>query len=212
MDLNFDFDDQLEKLAKVPRTIRMAVVAAILVGVASGYWFFMYQPKADEVAMLRANAQQLQRKLSNIRAVASNVGEFEVEVAELERELEKALKQLPDSKQFEDLLRDISTAGKQVGVKITSLSREPEVTHDFYAEVPFRIAIEGNYHDLARFFERVGRLPRIVNVGALRVSVATEDRLGTQLRVEGTATTFRFLNEVPRAASATPRVSLRGRA
>jgi type IV pilus assembly protein PilO len=97
-------------------------------------------------------------------------------------------------------------------VKITSLSREPEVTHDFYAEVPFRIAIEGNYHDLARFFERVGRLPRIVNVGALRVSVATEDRLGTQLRVEGTATTFRFLNEVPRAASATPRVSLRGKA
>ena len=44
------------------------------------------------------------------------------------RELEKALKQLPDGKQFEDLLRDISTAGKQVGVKITSLSREPGPT------------------------------------------------------------------------------------
>ena len=202
MEMNFDFDEQIEKLAKVPRPIRLAAVSAVLVAVAAGFWFFSYQPKADEVAMLRANAQQLQRKLSNIRAVATNVGEFEQEVAELERELEKALKQLPDGKQFEDLLRDISTAGKQVGVSIKSLSREPEIPHDFYAEVPFRIVIEGNYHDLARFFERVGRLPRIVNVGALRVNVAKESRTGTMLRVEGTATTFRFLNEVPRSASA----------
>jgi type IV pilus assembly protein PilO len=201
MEMNFDFDEQIEKLARVPRPIRLAAVSAVLVAVAAGFWFFSYQPKADEVAMLRANAQQLQRKLSNIRAVATNVGEFEQEVAELERELQSALKQLPDGKQFEDLLRDISTAGKQVGVSIKSLSREPEVPHDFYAEVPFRIVIEGNYHDLARFFERVGRLPRIVNVGALRVNVAKESRTGTMLRVEGTATTFRFLSEVPRSAS-----------
>jgi type IV pilus assembly protein PilO len=184
----------------------------VLVAVAAGYWFFSYQPKAAEVEMLRANAQQLQRKLSNIRAVATNVNEFEQEVAELERELEQALKQLPDGKQFEDLLRDISTAGKQVGVSIKSLSREPEVPHDFYAEVPFRIVIEGNYHDLARFFERVGRLPRIVNVGALRVNVAKEGRTGTMLRVEGTATTFRFLSEVPRSASAASRGKRGGRA
>ena len=201
MDLNFDFDEQLEKLGKVPKPIRLAVVSSVLVAVAAGYWFLSYQPKADEVTMLRANAQQLQRKLSNIRAVATNVGAFEQEVADLERDLELALKQLPDSKQFEDLLRDISTAGKQVGVSIKSLQREPEIPHDFYAEVPFRIVITGNYHDLARFFERVGRLPRIVNVGALRVSVSKESRAGTLLKVEGTATTFRFLSEVRSAAA-----------
>ena len=202
MELNFDFDEQIEKLAKVPKPIRLAVVSTLLVLAGLGYWFFVYQPKADEVAMMRANAQQLQRKLANIRAVATNVDEFEQEVAELERELERALKQLPDSKQFEDLLRDISTAGKQVGVSIKSLTREPEVPHDFYAEVPFRIVIEGSYHDLARFFERVGRLPRIVNVGALRVNVSSESRSGTVLRVEGTATTFRFLNSISSKATA----------
>lgn len=211
MDLNFDFDEQIEKLAKIPKPIRLAVVSAVLVSVAASYWFFLHQPKAEEVTMLRANAQQLQRKLSNIRAVATNVGEFEQEVADLERELESALKQLPDSKQFEDLLRDISTAGKQVGVSIKSISREPEVPHDFYAEVPFRIVIEGGYHDLARFFERVGRLPRIVNVGALRVHVANETRTGTRLRVEGTATTFRFLNDESRSAALPKSIELRGR-
>ena len=72
--MNFDFDEQIEKLAKIPKPIRLAAVSVVLVAVAAGYWVFMYQPKADEMVMLRANAQQLQRKLSNIRAVATNVG------------------------------------------------------------------------------------------------------------------------------------------
>jgi type IV pilus assembly protein PilO len=195
VDFNFEFDEQIEKLAKVPKPIRLAAVSALLCAVAAGYWFVSYQPRADEVTMLLANGQQLQRKLNNVRAVASNVGAFEQEVAGLERDLQKALKQLPNGKQFEDLLRDISTAGKQVGVRIKSIQREPEIPHDFYAEVPFRIELEGTYHDLARFFERVGQLARIVNMGALEVAVQTENRRGTNLRIVGTATTFRFLGE-----------------
>ena len=196
MELNFDFDEQIEKLAKIPKPIRLLSVSAVLVAVAGAYWFMSYQPKAAEVTMLRDSSKELQRKLNNVRAVAGNLGEFEQEVADLERRLERALRQLPDSKQFEDLLRDISTAGKQVGITIKSIQREPEIPHDFYAEVPFRIEIEGSYHDLARFFERVGHLPRIVNVGALNVEHGGAGAGGPWLRVQGTATTYRFLSGV----------------
>ncbi len=194
MDLNFDFDEQVEQLAKVPKPVRFATVTAVLIAVAAGFYFFSYQPEHERMIQLRANAQELQRKLNNVRAVATNLQAFEQQVTDLERQLEQALRQLPNSKQFEDLLQDISTAGKQVGVQIKSIQRMPEVRHDFYAEVPFEIELEGGYHDLARFFERVGRLPRIVNVGSLTLSVVKEGRSGTNLKVEGTATTFRFLN------------------
>ena len=205
MDLSFDFDDQIEQIAKIPKAVRLAIVSGVLLLILGGYWFFLYQPQADQLATQREEAQQLQRELSNIRAVVTNIAAFEEEVEQLEHELKIALKQLPNGKQFEDLLRDISTAGKQVGVSIESISRENEVPHDFYAEVPFQLVIEGTYHDLARFFERVGKLPRIVNVGSLNIKVAKESRSGTLLRVEGTATTFRFLNDAPRAtAQGTP--------
>ena len=197
MDLNFDFDEQIEQLAKIPKTVRLAIVSFVLLSIGCVYWFLMYQPQSEAVAVQRAEAQQLQRELANIRAVVTNIGAFEDEVGALEHELKIALKQLPNSKQFEDLLRDISNAGKQVGVSIESISRKDEIPHDFYAEVPFQIVIEGTYHDLARFFERVAKLPRIVNVGALSIKVAKESRTGTLLRAEGTATTFRFLNDAP---------------
>ena len=194
MEMKFDIEEQLQLAAKVPKAARMGVVAAVLVAIACGYFFLSYAPKRAEVVKLRTQAQQLQRKLNNVRAVATNLGAFEQEVTGLERDLEKALKQLPNRKQFEDLLQDISTAGKQVGVQIKSIEREAELAHDFYAEVPFKIELEGEYHDLARFFERVARLPRIVNIGALDIGVFTEGRRATVLKVKGTATTFRFLN------------------
>jgi len=127
--------------------------------------------------------------------VANNLSDFEQEVANLERELDLALKQLPDRKQFEDLLQDISTAGKRVGVTIKGISRKPEKPHDFYAEVPFDLELEGSYHDLAKFFQRVARLPRIVNIGSLSMKAQNGDGDDTVLKVQGTATTFRFLSK-----------------
>ena len=77
---------------------------------------------------------------------------------------------------------------------IKSIDRDQEVRREFYAEVPFKIELEGTYHDLARFFEMVSSLPRIVNIGALDIKVANENRSATSLKVTGKATTFRFLS------------------
>ena len=191
---NIDFDEQFEKLGKVPKAARYGAVLGILALVGAGYYFLFYTDSNAVLTAQRGRAQELQRKLTNVRAVANNVGEFEQEVATLERELEVALKQLPNRKQFEDLLQDITTAGKKVGVTIKSIERTREVEHDFYAEVPFSLELEGTYHNLAMFFERVAKLPRIVNIGSMRIQTHPGRAGDTTLRVEGTATTFRFLN------------------
>jgi type IV pilus assembly protein PilO len=194
MDVNVDFDEQLEKLGKIPRPVRYGAVAGILVAIAMGYIFLFYQDSHNTLVQYRSTEQELQRRLTNIRAVANNVGKFEQEVAALERELEVALKQLPNRKQFEDLLQDITTAGKKVGVAIKSIVRESEIAHDFYAEVPFKLELEGSYHNIAMFFERVAKLPRIVNVGSMTVKAIGDLGGEKLLKVEGTATTFRFLS------------------
>jgi len=195
LNLDIDFDEKLEQLAKVPKPIRLAVVMGVLVAIFAGYWFLSYQPAREARSALINRGQELQRQLNNARAVASNVPEFEAEIAGLERDLELALKQLPNRKQFEDLLRDVSTAGKKVGVTIKSIDREREERRDFYAEVPFTLELEGSYHDLARFFETVANLPRIVNIGGMSIGIESESSQSTRLRVTARATTFRFLSD-----------------
>lgn len=192
---NVDIDAQIERLSKVPKAIRLAVVTGFLIAISLAYWQLFFQPIQTERNELVAKAQELQRNLNNARAVASNIPAVESEIEGMERDLELALKQLPNRKQFEDLLQDISTAGKKVGVAIKSIDRDKEVPRDFYAEVPFQLEIEGSYHDLARFFEMVASLPRIVNIGSLDIQVSKESQAETRLKVAGKARTYRFLTD-----------------
>ena len=192
---NVDIDAQIERLSKVPKAIRLAVVTGFLIAILLAYWQLFFQPIQTERNQLVAKAQELQRNLNNARAVASNIPAVESEIEGMERDLELALKQLPNRKQFEDLLQDISTAGKKVGVAIKSIDRDKEVPRDFYAEVPFQLEIEGSYHDLARFFEMVASLPRIVNIGSLDIQVSKESQAETRLKVAGKARTYRFLTD-----------------
>ncbi len=181
------------RVMALPGFVRFAAIAVVLLGIAGGYYGFWYSDARAEVDAMNERGRELQRQLANVRVVTKNLVEFQREVEALESEFQSALSQLPNRKQFEDLLQDITTAGKKVGVQIKSIERLPEVQKDFYAEVPFQLELEGSYHGMAMFFERLARLPRIVNMGTLQIETVDESGDGATLRVRGEATTYRFL-------------------
>ncbi|MED5262493.1 MAG: type 4a pilus biogenesis protein PilO [Myxococcota bacterium] len=181
------------RVMALPGFVRFAGIAVVLLGIAGGYYGFWYSDARAEVDAMNERGRELQRQLANVRVVTKNLVEFQREVEALESEFQSALSQLPNRKQFEDLLQDITTAGKKVGVQIKSIERLSEVQKDFYAEVPFQLELEGSYHGMAMFFERLARLPRIVNMGTLQIETVDESGDGATLRVRGEATTYRFL-------------------
>ena len=195
MEVSPQLQSRLDQLAKLSRAARMGILLGIAVLLGAGYYFGFYSGEADRLATLTSRELELQRKLSEVRSIAANIKAFEAEITELESQLAVALRQLPNEKQLEVLLADISNLGKTAGVEIKSFKRESELVHDFYAEVPITVQLEGTYHEIARFFDSVSRLPRIVNMGALDMKVASATPSETRLIVSGTATTFRFVNK-----------------
>ena len=195
MEVSPQVQAKLEQITKLPKATRFGILAALGVALAAGYFFLLYQQKSNEFKELRTTELELQRKLSEVRSVAANISAFESEIADLEVRLKTALRQLPNTKELEVLLTDISNLGKTAGVEIRSFNRSEEVVHDFYAEVPIQIEIEGEFHDIAQFFDLMSKLPRIVNMGALSIGISREDEDATVLSVRGTATTFRFVGK-----------------
>lgn len=193
MELSPEIQSRLEQFAKLPKAARAGVLVGLMVLVGAGYFFGVYQAKSEELKALRAKELELQRKLTEVRSIAANIAAFEAEIQELEVKLNAALRQLPNEKQLDALLTDISNLGKTAGVEINSFKREDEQIHDFYAEVPIAIALQGRYHDIARFFDLVAKLPRIVNMGSIQIGVESEDDSDTWLKVSGKATAFRFV-------------------
>ena len=199
MELNPRVQSKLEQIAKLPPAARAGAMAVIPLLFVVGYFALVYRDASQRLDNLRAQELELERRLSEVRSIAANLQDFEAEIARLELKLSGVLRQLPDKKELEVLLTDISNLGKQSGIEIKSFKRKEEVDHGFYAEVPINIELEGEYHDVARFFDMLGRLPRIVNMGSIKTKVASENLEATRLKVEGTATTYRFVGKAPKA-------------
>ncbi len=70
-------------------------------------------------------------------------------------------------------------------------------------EWPIGLQLEGSYHDLGDFLERISKFPRIINVGGLHV-VAREGATGPTLTAELTATTFVLVETPAKAPAAAP--------
>jgi type IV pilus assembly protein PilO len=195
MEISPELQSKLDQIGRLPKAARMGIIFGTAILVAAGYFFGMYQGASMRLQELHARELELQRKLSEVRSIAANISAFEQEITDLEIQLSSALRQLPNDKQLEVLLTDISNLGKTAGVEIKSFKRQEEVVHDFYAEVPIAIDLEGDFHEIAHFFDLLSKLPRIVNMGSLSIAVAADSAEETRLRVSGTATTFRFVGK-----------------
>lgn len=203
MDLGLEkYQAQLDKLSKLPRGVRAGVAPALCALVLGAYGYLFFMPARAERAAAREQQLQLQRRLAEVRAVAGNEAQVKEEIAALDRRLKEALRQLPNDKELPGLLTDVSSLGKNAGLEFKSFKPNSEVRKAFYAEVPIELEFTGRYHDIARFFDDISRLPRIVNMGEMEVSIARESDDSTLLKVAGRATTFRFIEEEPAPAAA----------
>lgn len=140
--------------------------AAVLFGLA---WWQIFTPKRELIRGQDAKLAQLQAKIQEGRAAKARLPQFREEVRRLELELEKLLRILPSRLNTEDLLRRMRSLGEQGDLEILSIRPGGLAQRDFYSEWPIDINIGGTYHNLAMFFDRIGRFSRIINIHDLNI-------------------------------------------
>lgn len=183
----------LDKLNRIPAW-QKAVVLLVLIAVVVGVFQFMYWKPLDiEIAKLRVDLQEQERVYREQKAVADDLQTFQANTKKLEEDLRLALTQLPREKEIPTLLRDIYTLGRKSGIEFKTFQPQNEIPKKLYAEVPIKLQIVGGYHEIAVFFDRVGKLSRIVNISDLDFSGTQAKDKESQLTVNCTATTFMFM-------------------
>jgi len=59
---------------------------------------------------------------------------------------------------------------QKAGVEVRRYAAKPVMAKEYYSEVPFDMELDGPYYSMLNFFDRVGKLERIVNISGLLVS------------------------------------------
>ena len=144
------------------------VVGALLV--AGGY-YVKFQDMKKNIQKQDRSLEELQKKIKEGEAAERQLPQFMEEVARLELELDKLLRILPSQRRTEDLLRRIRSLTEQGDFLLVRFSpRSITPQDDFYSEWPIQIELEGTYHNLALFFDRISRFSRIINVENLKIT------------------------------------------
>jgi type IV pilus assembly protein PilO len=172
-----------------------AVVGLLLFGIG---WWRLLQPLRGEYAGLEAKLAELQTKIQEGRAARQELPKFREEVRQLELELDKLLRILPARRNTPDLLRRIRALTEQGDFSLKKFNPGQLTDKEFFSEWPININLQGGYHNLALFFDRVSRFSRIINVEDLEISALPGTQKGTHtIHSNFTAKTFVYKEPEP---------------
>ncbi len=195
-------DLSLSKLS--PRAQLLVFLLLALAGAAT-YYYFYELPQQEVISAKTSELAAIRARIDKATATAQQLGDFRTQVGELEAQLESLKPILPQEKDVADLLRRIQTLATQSNLTIRGFKPEAITTREHHAEWPIGLELEGTYHNLGLFLDRVRRFPRIINIGNIAITAKAQPTPNATIDVTCTATTFVLLKTPPDAANpATP--------
>lgn len=184
-------------LNKFPWYVQFGLFAAVaLAGVGVFYQFYVTPLNADMDAR-RATLAALQVDIAKGSATANQLNQFKGQVSELEARLESLKAVLPEQKDVADLLRRIQTLATQSNLAIRGFKPAPSVTKSLHAEWPIALQLDGTYHNLGMFFDRVSKFSRIINITGIAIHAKSPSTPNSTITAECIATTFVLLEQKP---------------
>ena len=193
-------DEIIDKVLKAPPLQRWGGLAALLVVLTILNFVLLVRPELGTLESQAAQQRALDSQLQEKSEIAQNLNERRREMDVLQQKLDEALAELPESADVDELLAQLNEIGRKSGLEISAVEPAPEESAQIYVKIPIKMALTGNYHEIAMFLQSLANLRRIVNVNNIQLGSPTLKSEKVVLSSSFVATTFRFLD--PKAAQA----------
>ena len=165
----------------------LKTVLASLVGIGALCLFFLthylpfgYPNQSEKVDALKAEYEKKSTELARAKASVADLPRFEAEYEQLHERWLMAAELLPVDRQLAALLRKITIAGQQTGVRFQLFRPGSPVSQTYYTQMPMEISVNGNYHQVGSFLAELANMRRIVTV--------SDVKLTTNARLDGGTT------------------------
>jgi type IV pilus assembly protein PilO len=182
---------------KLPWHAQLGAFAVLALAGVGAFWYFYASPAQTKLVSKRAEVKKLQLQIKDGLATAKRLPEFRREVTGLEAQLDRLRAVLPEEQDVADLLRRVQAMATQSNLKISGFAPAAVTRREMHAEWPIGLKLEGSYHDLGAFLERVSKFPRIINVGALHIAAREGQTAQSTVTAECTAMTFVLVKDAP---------------
>jgi type IV pilus assembly protein PilO len=180
-------------LSKLPWYGQVGAFLALTLAAAGAFWNWYARDTQTSIEERRGQLAKLRQEIDRGLATAKRLPEFRREVSSLEAQLQRLRAVLPEEQDVADLLRRVQAMATQSNLAILGFAPKAVAKKQLHAEWPIGLKLEGSYHDVGAFLERVSKFPRIINVGDIKIEARASQSAGSTVTAECTATTFVLL-------------------
>lgn len=191
-------------LNKLPWYTQVGVFIALSAAAVGAFWYLHADQAMQDIAAREAQLATINQQIERGLNTAKRLPEFRREVEALEAQLDRLRAVLPEEQDVGDLLRRVQAMATQSRLTIRGFQPRSVTRRQMHAEWPIGLQLEGTYHDLGMFLERVSKFPRIINVGNIHIKAQDAPSGAGTITADCTATTFVLIDAQPAAAAAAP--------
>lgn len=200
---------QIEDIIRWPIKTKLIAVAILVVLVGIVAWIWFIAPENDKIGQLREQESSLKEQIRQKQLLAAGLPAYQAQIKEMQLRFAQFLEQLPNRTQIPSLLDDVTLAGRSRGLEFELFQPLPEVSKNFYAEIPVKLKVVGTYDAMGQFAAAVAAMPRIVTLNDIDITrlpnTGSNDAAKAQstqkLVLQCTATTYRYLDNSEKAGA-----------
>jgi type IV pilus assembly protein PilO len=187
-------------LSKLPWYGQVGAFVVLSLAAVGAFWNWVARDAMASIEARQAELVTINQKIDRGLATAKRLPEFRREVEQLEAQLDRLRAVLPEEQDVADLLRRVQAMATQSRLTIRGFTPRAVTRRQMHAEWPIGLQLEGTYHDLGTFLERVSKFPRIINVGNIHIRAQEEPSATSTITADCTATTFVLIEAQPASA------------
>ena len=177
-----------------PVAAKIIVIALLCIALLFAGYYLDTSDQLLELENAERKENDLKKEYETKQAKAINLSAYKEQMKEMERSFGALLQQLPGETEVAGVLVDISRVGIQSGLEFELFKPENESPKEFYAELPIKIRVKGNYHQFGNFASGTAALSRIVTLHDLSISKTKDaNKSEAEMVMEATAKTYRYL-------------------
>lgn len=149
---------------------KLLIIVVGCLAIAGAVWFTLIRPleqsnRNDKLALTGKRAE-----IAQLLPFQARMGQLNAEIEQYRKQLEEQKQIVPEEKNVDGFIRTVQSEARASGIELRRFTAMPIVTKEFYSEAPFELELDGSYFGVLRFYERIAKMDRLVNVSGLQMS------------------------------------------
>ena len=160
-----------EIFEKVPKLYRKPIIAGVCILLLIIFYFLWVSDMMAQIDKLQAQIGRTEIEIINQKKILADGPKLLGRIKELEQRLLTMVASLPEQKEIEGLLKQITDLLSESNLVSKKFAPGKEQINEelFYATIPIQLNVRGDYQKQGSFLLSLNDLPRIVNVPTIKL-------------------------------------------